>query len=40
MKNKLSTEEIIQLKFTDYKLSMVTAYDFVSGYIVNNSEET
>jgi 3-methyl-2-oxobutanoate hydroxymethyltransferase len=38
MKNKLSTEEIIQLKFTDYKLSMVTAYDFVSGYIVNNSE--
>ncbi|MDG2100938.1 MAG: 3-methyl-2-oxobutanoate hydroxymethyltransferase [Dehalococcoidales bacterium] len=38
MKKKLSTEEILKLKSTDNKLSMVTAYDFVSGYIVNNSK--
>jgi 3-methyl-2-oxobutanoate hydroxymethyltransferase len=35
MKKKLSTEEI---KFSKNKLSMVTAYDFISGYIVNNSK--
>ena len=38
MKKKLSTEEIKKLKFSKNKLSMVTAYDFISGYIVNNSK--
>ena len=38
MKKKLSIEEIIKFKSTDNKLSMITAYDFVSGYIVNNSK--
>ena len=38
MKKKLSTEEIKKIKFSKNKLSMVTAYDFISGYIVNNSK--
>ncbi len=35
--NKISVKKIIELKNTR-KITMVTAYDFVSGHIVNNSD--
>tara|TARA_B100000579_G_scaffold433633_1_gene452785 strand:- start:4359 stop:5126 length:768 start_codon:yes stop_codon:yes gene_type:complete len=35
--NKISVEKIIKLKNTS-KITMITAYDFVSGHIVNNSD--
>ena len=35
--NKISVEKIIELKNIS-NITMITAYDFVSGHIVNNSD--